>query len=149
MSNTPKTNLRESVKSADNHDPRTHAIIGAAMEVHRHLGHGFLETVYQESLALEFAARDIPFKTEVELPVHYKGQLLPCFYRADFICYGAIIVELKALSNIGGVEQAQVINYLKATGLHLGLLLNFGTSSLQWKRLIFSGGKSADSADSR
>src|SRR4051812_8015591 len=109
---------------AETRDPQTYAIIGAAMEVHRHLGCGFLEPVYQEALALELAARGIPFLREIELPVFYKAQRLKSYYKADFICFERIIVELKALSRIGNVEDAQVINYLKATGYELGLLIN-------------------------
>ncbi len=118
-------------------DPQTHAIIGAAIEVHRTMGAGFLEPVYQEALALELLDRGIPFECEVELPVHYKGHRLTRAYRADFICHQSIIVELKALSALGGAEQAQVINCLKATGLRRGLLINFGTSRLEVKRLVF------------
>ena len=133
---------------ADSRDEQTHAIIGAAMEVHRQLGPGFLEAVYQEALAIEFAAREIPLTREVELPVHYKGRLLICSYRADFVCYESIIVELKALQAITGIEQAQLLNYLKATRLERGLLLNFGRPSLEFKRLVFSNlRKSAQSAD--
>ncbi len=133
---------------ADSRDKQTHAIIGAAMEVHRQLGPGFLEAVYQQALAIEFPARSIPFLSEAELPVYYKGQRLACFYRADFVCYDEVIVELKALSTITGVEEAQVINYLKATGVERGLLLNFGRSRLELKRLVFSHLRtSAKSAD--
>jgi len=117
-------------------DPRTYAIIGAAMEVHRELGCGFLEPVYQEAMELELTARDISFRRQVELTINYKGQILRNIYRADFVCYDSVIVELKALSQIGSIEDAQVLNYLKATGLRIGLLLNFGAKSLQYKRLV-------------
>jgi GxxExxY protein len=134
--------------SQTSRDEQTHAIIGAAMEVHRQLGPGFLEVVYQEALAIEFAARAIPFLGQVGLPVYYKGQLLTCAYRADFVCYEQVIVELKALQALTGVEQAQLLNYLKATRLERGLLLNFGQPSLEFKRLIFSNPrKSAQGMD--
>jgi len=118
----------------DKRDPRTYAILGAAMEVHRQLGCGFLEPVYQEALAIKLANQAVPFRREVELPVFYKGQKLNASYRTDFICFDSIVVELKALTRIGGIEEAQLINYLKATGLELGLLINFGASSLQYRR---------------
>jgi GxxExxY protein len=118
-------------------DPRTYAVIGAAMEVHRQLGCGFLEPVYQGAMEIELAARNVPFQRQVELLISYKGQPLNCTYRADFICFDKVIVELKALAQIGGIEEAQVINYLKATGFHVGLLLNFGARSLQYKRLVW------------
>ncbi|MEA3310751.1 MAG: GxxExxY protein [candidate division WOR-3 bacterium] len=115
-------------------DKRTYAIIGAAMEVHKVLGCGFLEAVYQGALATEFTTRNIPFEREVELPIIYKGTQLATSYRADFICYGSVLVELKAISKIGKVEEAQVINYLKATGLGVGLIFNFASPSLEYKR---------------
>lgn len=119
-------------------DPRTHAVIGAAMEVHRQLRCGFLEAVYQEALALELAGRSIPYRREVELPVVYKSQRLATAYGADFVCYEAVVVEMKALAKLGGVEEAQIIHHLKATGLETGLLINFGAPSLEWKRFVYS-----------
>ncbi|TVR10708.1 MAG: GxxExxY protein [Planctomycetota bacterium] len=131
-------------------DPRTHAIIGAAMAVHSTLGTGFLEAVYQESLAIECNAKEIPFRREVELPITYKNLTLQTHYRADFICYDSIVIEIKALSGLTNAHQAQVINYLKASGLELGLLINFGTSRLEYKRLINSHLRtSASSADQK
>lgn len=119
-------------------DPRTHAIIGAAMDVHKELGPGFLEPVYQAALAVEFGQRKILFAREVALPVEYKGrQLDEVSYRADFLCFGCIVVEVKALQALGGTEEAQVLNYLKATGHRVGLLLNFGNSSLDYRRFVF------------
>jgi GxxExxY protein len=119
-------------------DPETFSIIGAAMETHRTLGPGFLEAVYHEALSIELASRQIPFQKQVALAIWYKGCRLSSFFRADFVCYNSVIVELKALSRIGNVERAQVINYLKGSGLQRGLLINFGAASLQYKRLILS-----------
>ncbi len=127
-------------------DPRTYAIIGAAIEVHRHLGHGFLEAVYQEALAVEFQLTSVPFRLQVELPIYYKDKALKTFYRADFICFGDVVVELKALRALTGSDDAQVINYLKASRLTTGLLLNFGGPWLEHKRFIYSS--SASSASS-
>jgi GxxExxY protein len=132
------TQIAQIRKSEETKDPRTFAIIGAAMAVHRELGCGFLEAVYQEAFALELAARSVPCRREVDLPVYYKGHQLNTAYRADFLCYNSIIVELKALARLSGTEEAQVINYLKASRHEVGVLLNFGAPSSEYKRLIFS-----------
>jgi len=106
------------------------------MEVHRELGRGFLELVYQTALALEFQDRGIPFKAEVALPVRYKGRLLTCGYRADFVCFENFLVEIKAIARLTTADDAQLLNDLKATGYQRGLLLNFGSRSLEVKRLV-------------
>ncbi len=106
------------------------------MEVHGQLGHGFLEPVYQEALAVELAQRGISAQREVAIPVRYKGVTLSCAYRADFVCFDEILIELKALERLTSREYAQVLNYLKATGLKRGLLLNFGTLRLQYERIV-------------
>ena len=119
-------------------DPETYAIIGAAMEVHRELGNGFLESVYQDALEMEFKCRSISFTREEQVPVYYKGSILGTPFRADFICYGSIIVELKAVKSLTEVESAQVLHYLKATGYHRALLINFGMPKLKYNRFIDS-----------
>ncbi|MCG3129989.1 MAG: hypothetical protein FLDDKLPJ_00736 [Phycisphaerae bacterium] len=135
--------------NAENRDPQTHAIIGGAIEVHRQLGSGFLEAVYQEAMACELDARGVSFKAQAELPVFYKGTRLRCTYKADFVCYDAVIVELKALSALTSIEQSQVLNYLKASGIERALLINFGKQKLEFQRLVRSTPlrHSASSAD--
>ncbi len=128
--------------SETDRDPRTYGIIGAAIEVHRRPGHGFLEAVYQEALGLEFLHRGISFLREVDLPIRYRNQTLRTYYTADFVCYGSVVVELKAVSALDSAHMAQVINYLKATGNPVGVLLNFGSPRLEWRRLVFSGSSS-------
>ena len=119
-------------------DPQTYAIIGAAMSVHREFGSGFVESAYQEALAIEFELENIPFEREVPICVTYKGRELSCGFRADFICYDSIIVELKATKAIDEIHFAQVLNYLKATRFERGLLINFGENSLRWERIVRS-----------
>ena len=118
-------------------DEKTYKIIGAAIEVHKELGCGFLEAVYQEALGKEFAYQAIPFKLQPIIQIVYKGKPLDKTYQPDFVCYDEVIVEIKAISNLSGVEEAQLINYLKATELKVGLLINFGSKSLEHKRLVF------------
>jgi GxxExxY protein len=105
-------------------------IIGAAMEVHKELKNGFLEPVYQEALAKEFKIQNIPFERESLINIYYKGDKLDKYYKADFICYDEIIIELKALSELTKEHESQLINYLKATDKKLGILINFGRRRL-------------------
>lgn len=114
-----------------------YAIIGAAIEVHRELGAGFLEPVYQEAFEMEMRERCIPFEAQKTLTICYKGRTLRKGYIADLVCYGQIIVELKALERLSSSEELQIINYLKASGLRVGILINFGSSGkLEWKRFV-------------
>jgi GxxExxY protein len=113
----------------------TREIIGAAMEVHRTLGCGFLESVYEEALAIEFNLRKVRHERQKSINVIYKGLLAKQFV-CDFLVEEKVLVELKALKAITGVEEAQVLNYLRATGLEVGLLINFGEQSLKYKRLV-------------
>jgi len=123
-------------------------IIGACFEVHNILGPGFLESVYHEALALEFQERGVLYIPDATLNIWYKEKKLDKFFTADFICYDSIILELKALSALASEHSAQVLNYLKATGLELGLLINFGSRRVQVKRLILNSKLSTDSTDS-
>ena len=117
-------------------DAETHRIIGAAMEVHRILGNGFLETVYHHALEHEFNQQNIPYKREYQIPIVYKGHTLGTPYRADFLCHKTIIVELKATTELTDIDYAQLLHYLKATRYKRGLLLNFGSPSLQFRRFV-------------
>jgi len=121
---------------ADQRDPQTYAIIGAAMEVHGVLGPGFLERVYQDALEIEFCERAIPYERERNCPIGYKSHTLPSLYRADFICFDQVILETKAQSVLTAIDEAQTFNYLKATSFRVALLVNFGTPSLEFKRFI-------------
>jgi len=131
------TNLTQS-------DPRTYAIIGAAMEVHRQLGCGFLEPVYQEALGMEFVTRSIPYSAQHKYTISYKGKVLESYYKPDFICFDSVVVELKALSRLSSVEESQIINYLRVTHYQIGLLLNFGSRSLEKRRFILSDAGQVD-----
>ena len=113
-------------------------ITGCLMDVHRELGCGFLEAVYQVALAIEFKKAGIPFKREVSLKINYKGVTLTKEYVADFVCYDKIIIELKAVSQIADIHKSQVKNYLKATDYRLGILANFGSTSLETARVCNS-----------
>jgi len=127
------TRLSDSIR-----DPQTYAIIGAAMEVHRVLGPGFLEGVYRNALKVELTSRGIQHACEVEFPVYYKGMKLDGRFRAGFVCNNAIITEIKAMSAFGKAEEQQLVNYLKVAGVPLGLLVNFGANLLQFKRFVLS-----------
>jgi GxxExxY protein len=117
-------------------DEQTFAIIGAAMEVHGLLGSGLPETAYHGALVIEFGLRHIPFFTEVPCPVAYKGRKLPGHYRADFVCFDRVVVEVKARSTMGPADYAQVLNYLRASGRRVGLLFNFGAPKLDYRRFV-------------
>lgn len=115
----------------------SYAINGAAMEVYNQLGHGFLEPVYQEALEKEFLLRGIPFEREKLLTISYIGEKLKQTYKADFVCYGKIIVELKAVSELTDAHRSQVYNYLHATGFRLGIILNFGfANGIERERIV-------------
>jgi GxxExxY protein len=114
----------------------SYQIIGACMRVHSELGAGFLEAVYQEALTIELKTTGIPFEKEKPIDIYYKDHLLEKKYLADFVCYERIILEIKAVKDFNGEHFSQVLNYLKATNLRLGLLVNFGSQSLQYKRFI-------------
>jgi GxxExxY protein len=114
----------------------SYKIIGACMKVHRELGSGFLEAVYDEALIKEFTNSNIPFKSQVKLNVFYEGQQLKKYYIADFICYDKIILEIKSVSQMPIVFFSQLKNYLTATKIELGMLINFGQPSLVYKRIL-------------
>ena len=123
-----------------------YAIVGAAMEVHREKGFGFAEPVYQECMEIELCDRKIPASAQKEMPISYKGHPLKKTYIADFVAYGKIIVELKALDKLTAREEAQVINYLKSSGLEVGILINFGAPGLEWKRIVLTN-RAVESVD--
>jgi GxxExxY protein len=114
-----------------------YAVVGAALDVYNELKSGFLEAVYQEAMELELGLRCIPFEPQKELCIYYKGRCLEKKYFADLVCFGNVLVELKAMNEIGGREESQMLNYLKATGLRVGVIINFGDSGrLDWKRIV-------------
>jgi len=119
-------------------DEQTGAVIGAAIEVHREFGPGFLEAAYAKALEMELKDRDIPFVRELQIPLSYKGKATGVPYRADFFLEPDLIVELKALPDVGSRERRQVLHYLKATGTKRGLLLNFGRDRLQIERVVLA-----------
>lgn len=122
-----------------------YAIIGAAIEVHKQLGHGFLEAVYQEALAIEMNARTIPFRSQQPIRVQYKEISLKAAYIADFVAFDKIIMELKAIDKLGVREDSQLLNYLKASRFQVGLLINFGASGkLEWKRMVNTTGRRSE-----
>jgi len=117
----------------------SYAIIGAAMEVYNELGPGFLEAIYHDALKIELASSNVPFVSEKPLAVYYRGHQLPHTYVADLICWERILLELKAAKEINENHLAQMHNYLKATGLALGYVINFGhQEKLQWQRVLMS-----------
>ena len=109
------------------YEQETYSIRGAVFEVYREMGCGFLEAVYQECLSKQFTIQNIPFSAQVELTLSYKGEQLIQTYKPDFICFDKIIVELKAVKEIASEHKAQILNYMKATNMKLGLLVNFGS----------------------
>jgi len=119
------------------HSKETEGIISAAFDVHNSLGAGFLEIVYKDALELEFRERKIFFEREKEYPVNYKGIILPHSFFADFVIFEKVILEVKAKSGITSEDVSQTLNYLKCSGCKVGLILNFGTSSVEIKRVIF------------
>ncbi|MBO4810118.1 MAG: GxxExxY protein [Prevotella sp.] len=117
-------------------DEQTFAVIGAAMAVHRELGPGFLESAYGDALEIEFEDRNIPYEREKLINIFYKDRPLKTYYKADFICFGSLIVELKTVDAIVDIHKAQLIHYLKATRINKGLLINFKSKSLQYERFV-------------
>jgi len=129
---------QEIYKSEESHPSQkeTYEIIGICMEVHRILGKGFLEVVYKDAMVYEFQKRGIPFEREVKYDIQYKDVVLPHYYFADFVVYGNILLEIKAQEGVVEEHYKQVINYLAASKLKLGMIINFGENSLRFKRVI-------------
>lgn len=135
--NTNHSNITNNCSAMIIYREESYKIVGAAFKVYNNLGYGFLESVYQEALEIEFQRQCIPYERERLLRIQYDGVELKQTYKADFVCYGTIIVELKAVSTLDDSHRAQVYNYLHATGYRLGLLLNFGSQDeLENQRII-------------
>ncbi len=138
-----ETRIIESIEGHSDHlihRDLTERIIGAAFAVHTELGPGFLEKVYETALGIELTEKDLAVKTQAEIPVFYRSRPVGRYY-ADLLVDGKVICEIKAVEAIGRAHQAQLLHYLKATGLEVGLILNFGAKSLQFKRLAKSNEK--------
>jgi GxxExxY protein len=130
------------------HKQLSFAVIGAAMEVHSILGSGFLEAVYQAALEKELTLRNIPFDSQVRLPVSYKNEIIG-EYKADLVVDNKIIVEIKSISRMNSAHDAQAIHYLTATGMELAILINFGLGSLDYRRVVKTNKKSAPISEIR
>lgn len=120
--------------------PPSYAVIGALLEVHSILGPGFLESVYHAAVRNELSRRQIPFESEVVVRIRYKGDLLEPTFRLDLLCFGKLVVELKAQKLLTSIDEAQVLNYLRATGHNVAILANFGEESLAFRRLVLGDG---------
>jgi len=119
------------------HKEESYRIIGACFEVYNEKGCGFTEPIYQECLELELGLQTIPFQAQAPLPLSYKGRPLRQRFQPDFMCFGSVIVEIKAVSALTDEHRSQVLNYLNATGFRLGLLVNFGAhGELEWERIV-------------
>ena len=122
-----------------------HQIVGCAFKVYNQLGHGFLEQVYQCALEIELKHAKIPFEAQKQIPVYYLGEKLDAYYKADILCFDKVIVELKADYSLSDVHEAQLINYLKATGIQAGLLINFGNRrKLEFKKIVYTNTRYAN-----
>lgn len=118
-------------------------IMGAAFETHKILGSEFLEPVYQEAFEYEQKKRQIPFVSQANLQIKYKEITLSKTYKADIVAYDKIIIEIKAIEKLSSIDDSQIINYLKATQMQLGIILNFGSPKLEWRRRVLSRKKLA------
>jgi len=127
--------MKENKVDLEKYNPVTHKIIGCAMAVHNQLGNGFQEVIYQRALALEFKKQDVSFEREVEMPIYYDNISIGT-RRVDFLINNEILVEIKAITELNNINYAQIINYLTAYKLNIGLLINFGEKKLKFKRFV-------------